>query len=73
MNGLLFAPPSAYREQLVQNFYMGQIARSTRAAKAVPLPSSFRMNRQDPAAAARLEELLAGAVKSSWAMEPFRR
>lgn len=72
VHGLLFAA-SAYREQLVQNFYeMGRRA-VDKGREGGPFAFIIPNDQPDPHAAARLEELLlAGAVEIHKAMEPFR-
>ncbi len=72
IEGLLFAA-SAYREQLVQNFYeMGRRA-VEKGRQGAPFAFIIPPDQQDPYTAARLEELLLlGAVEIQRAMEPFR-
>ncbi|MGE0448527.1 MAG: M14 metallopeptidase family protein [Vicinamibacterales bacterium] len=72
VRGLLFAA-SAYREQLVQNFYeMG--ARAVEKGRAAdPFAFIIPTEQRDPYTAAKLEELLLlGAVEIQRALEPFR-
>ncbi len=72
VRGLLFAA-SAYREQLVQNFYdLGRRA-VQKGRDGGPFAFIVPQDQYDPATAARLESLLlAGAVEIHRAMEPFR-
>lgn len=72
VDGLLYAA-SAYREQLVQNFYeMGQRA-IERGRQAGPFAFIIPPDQHDPYTTARLEELLLlGAVEIQRAIEPFR-
>jgi hypothetical protein len=72
VHGLLFAA-SAYREQLVQNFYdMGRRA-IEKGREGGPFAFIIPQEQHDPLTAARLEDLLlAGAVEIHRAMEPFR-
>ncbi|MGE3956901.1 MAG: M14 metallopeptidase family protein [Vicinamibacterales bacterium] len=72
VRGLLIAA-SAYREQLVHNFYeMGRHA-VQKGRDEAPFAVIVPTDQHDPTAAARLEELLlAGGVEIQRAMEPFR-
>jgi hypothetical protein len=72
VNGLLFAA-SAFREQLVGNFYeMGRRA-VERGSAGDPFAFVIPENQYDQVAKARLEELLMrGAVEIHEALEPFR-
>ncbi|MGC4085165.1 MAG: hypothetical protein QM736_24365 [Vicinamibacterales bacterium] len=72
VHGLLHAA-SAYREQLVRNFYeMGRRA-IEKGREETPFAFIIPPDQRDPYTAARLEELLlAGAVEIQRAMEPFR-
>ena len=72
VNGLLFAA-SAYREQLVGNFYeMGRRA-IEKGREDSPFAFIIPPDQRDPYTAARLEELLlTGAVEIQRALEPFR-
>jgi hypothetical protein len=72
VRGLLTAV-SAYREEIVQNFYdMGRRA-IDRGRAGAPFAFLILPEQHDPLAAARLEELLIqGAVEVHRALEPFR-
>lgn len=72
VRGLLVAA-SAYREQLVRNFYaMGRRA-VEKGREGGPFAFIIPPEQHDPLTTARLEELLlAGAVEIQRAMEPFR-
>ena len=72
VRGLLFAA-SAYREQLVQNFYDMGLRAVEKGREGGPFAFIIPSDQQDPHTAAKLEELLlAGAVEIHRAMEPFR-
>jgi hypothetical protein len=72
VNGLLVAA-SAYREQLLQNFYDMGLRGVEKGREGGPFAFIIPSDQQDPHSAARLEELLlAGAVEIQRAMEPFR-
>jgi hypothetical protein len=72
VHGLLFAA-SAYREQLVQNFYdMGRHA-IEKGREDAPFAFIIPTDQYDPFTASKLEDLLiAGGVEIQRAMEPFR-
>jgi hypothetical protein len=72
VRGLLFAT-SAYREQLVQNFYdMGRRAVEA-GRRGSPFAFIIPTDQHDPHATARLQEvLLNGGVEIQRALEPFR-
>ena len=72
VHGLLFAA-SAYREQLVRNFYDMGLRSVEKGREGGPFAFLIPPDQQDPYTAAKLEELLlAGAVEIQRAMEPFR-
>lgn len=72
VRGLLFAA-SAYREQLVQNFYDMGLRAVEKGREGGPFAFIITPDQHDPYTAAKLEELLiAGAVEIQRAMEPFR-
>jgi zinc carboxypeptidase len=72
VRGLLTAV-SAYREQIVQNFYeMGRRAVEA-GRRGAPFAFLVRMEQHDPLAAAKLEDLLIqGGVEVHRTLEPFR-
>lgn len=72
VRGLLFAA-SAYREQLVLNFYEMGLRAVEKGREGGPFAFIIPTEQQDPFTAAKLEELLlAGAVEIHRALEPFR-
>ncbi len=72
VRGLLFAA-SAYREQLVQNFYDMGLRAIEKGREGGPFAFIIPQDQYDPHTAARLEQLLLdGAVEIQRALEPFR-
>ena len=72
VHGLLFAA-SAYREQLVRNFYDMGLRAIEKGREGGPFAFLIPPEQHDPVTAARLEQLLlAGAIEIQRAMEPFR-
>ncbi len=72
VRGLLVAA-SAYREQLVRNFYDMGLRAVQKGREGGPFAFLIPPEQHDPVTAARLEELLlAGAIEIHRAMEPFR-
>jgi len=72
VRGLLFAS-SAYREQLVRNFYDMGLHAIEKGREGGPFAFIIPPDQADPHSAARLEALLlSGAVEIQRAMEPFR-
>lgn len=72
VHGLLFAA-SAYREQLVQNFYDMGLRAVEKGRAGEPFAFIIPADQRDPHSAARLESLLLdGAIEIQRALEPFR-
>ncbi len=72
VRGLLVAA-SAYREQLVLNFYTMGLRAVEKGRQGGPFAFLIPPEQHDPLTTARLEELLlAGAIEIQRAMEPFR-
>ena len=72
VRGLLYGA-SAYREQLIQNFYEMGLRAIEKGREGGPFAFIIPPEQHDPYTTARLETLLlAGAVEIQRAMEPFR-
>jgi hypothetical protein len=72
VRGLLFAA-SAYREQIVQNFYDMGLHAIEKGREGGPFAFIIPNDQHDPYTTAKLEELLlGGAIEIQRAMEPFR-